>query len=159
MRPTHRISYQCDAFIITTCGQRVYGPRKEIAQHDWVTVWNHGEATCPICTDETTTLDTALLREALQERFPVQSGPMLPKQVDNIFEVLEASYDCSDITLMRRGTTIVAGHVQALYVLTLTRDDTGHRWQDHSLTRLLATAVTEMAKGTVPADDRPHHLP
>jgi len=157
MRPIHRISYQCDDFIITTCGIRVMGYRSEIAQHDWLTIWNHGEASCIICGDEGATMDRSLLAEVLRERYPVQSEPMLPKQVDSIFDLLE-TYECEDITLRRVGTTHVGGHVQATYLLTLTRHNVGYRWEDHALTRLCATAVNEIANGTVPADDRPQHL-
>lgn len=153
-RPTHRISYQCDEFVITTCGLRITGSRSLIDKLDWVTIWNHGEATCDVCGDESQTLALPILRAVLQERYPVQSPvPMNTRQVDSIFELLE-SLGCTEVTLTRAGEARVGGHLTTVYVLSLKWEGTRYEWRDHAMTRLFGRAVTEMS-GTVPRDDQP----
>jgi len=71
------------------------------------------------------------------------SRPMMPKQVDSIFDLLE-SYECEEIVLKRQGCVKVAGHVHPQYVLQLRHEGIDREWRDHSLPRLLATAVTEI---------------
>jgi hypothetical protein len=155
VRTIHRISYQRDDLVATTCGLVFFLDRKQAESAPYVTIYR-GQQTCEDCPDES---DLHTVIRNLIRGDPVAFLPMLPKQMDSLFDLLE-TYDCEEITLRRCGTVQMGGgHLQAQYILSLRHEGIEREWRDHALTRLFATAVTEISNSRVPADDRPQSLP
>ena len=149
----HRIVYQEDDVVVVACGLPFYFTRQMVRDgFDGVTfTLDRGRADCPDCGDYTWPQD--MVSRVIRQRFPVTFEDMLPKQVDSIFDLLD-SLGCTGLILARTGEAKFSGHIQAIYTLHAQRDGNLYQWEDHSLSRLLAQAVTEMS-ATVPHDDQP----
>ena len=80
------------------------------------------------------------------------SRPMMPKQVDSIFDLLE-SYECEEITLRRLPPTSIGGRLQSMYTLSVEHQGEHKEWSDHALPRLMATAVTQITAANPWPDD------
>jgi hypothetical protein len=86
------------------------------------------------------------------------SQAMLPKQLESAFDLLE-SYDCEEIVLRRMGPIHSGGHLHAQYLLSVKHQGIDREWRDHSLTRLVATAITEVTNTSPWPDDVPFVVP
>jgi len=149
----HRICYQGDDIVVTACGLPFHFTR-QMVKDGWEGVTftlSRGKADCPDCGDYDWPRD--MIARVIRQRFPVTFEDMLPKQVDSLFDLLE-SFGCEGIILARTGTKQISGHEHAVYTLHAQYDGQLYQWEDHALTRLFATAVTEM-QATVHHDDRP----
>jgi hypothetical protein len=76
------------------------------------------------------------------------SQAMQPKQVESMFDVLDA-YGCERITL-HRGDMIRdrSGHLVPEYIVTCQLDGADRQWRDRTLARVLARAATEITQGS-----------
>jgi len=142
----HRIAYQSDEVVVTACGLTHRLSRQAVDASPWLTIWR-GKQTCPDCPDELAELPQ-VIKDFIQVPNLVPSGPMIPKQLDSIFDLLE-QHDCTEISLRRDGTVQMSGHEQPVWVVRLLHEGEEREWRDHALYRLMAEVVVDITNRSI----------